>query len=166
MLVERRHTWWIWSIETQSMSGMYTMLPPTQVLRAGEKKKNEGKRGDWDGFTLFASHKTGAVTGAGQWGQHAAGTFSANVNKAENKELSFVMNDGNNLHLVHAVVVCIWQKKRLKKKTSISFATLQCGIIKCYYVINHRCRSHCGESIQEEKYQYRFSKDNSDSGLK
>lgn len=69
---------------------------------------------------------------------------------------------------VHAVVVCIWKPKdKEKKKTfkSIFFA-LQCDIIKSNYVINHRRRSHCGKSIQEGRYQYHFSKDNSNSWLK
>lgn len=48
-------------------------------------------------------------------------------NKAENKELSFVMNDGNNLHLVHAVVVCIWQTKDFEKKT-FQFPLQHCSV--------------------------------------
>lgn len=51
------------------MSGMYTTLPLTQVLRAGEQKQNPGKRSDRDGL--------GAATGDAGRGQRAAGTFAA-----------------------------------------------------------------------------------------
>lgn len=62
---KERQAWGIWPMETRSMSGMYTMLPLTQVLRAGEKKENPGKkRQRWS--ALVVSHKTGAVTGDGE----------------------------------------------------------------------------------------------------
>lgn len=52
LLLRQRHTLshthshvWIWPIETWSMSGMYTMLPLTQVLReTGERKRRDGQR--------------------------------------------------------------------------------------------------------------------------
>lgn len=43
------------------MSGMYTMLPLTQVLREGESRATGERKGRRvTGTLLFASHKTGA----------------------------------------------------------------------------------------------------------
>ena len=76
LVVRQRHTHtlgWIWSIETLSMSGMYTMLPLTQVLREKERererKEGERKGRRETGTVVYVSGKTGAGdTGEDVWG--------------------------------------------------------------------------------------------------
>lgn len=58
---------------------MYTMLPLTQVLRAGVKKENPGKRSDRD--ALFASQKTGAGMGDGERGGAGCWDLHCNLNE-------------------------------------------------------------------------------------
>lgn len=48
------------------MSGMYTMLPLTQVLRAEKRRRIQERREKEMGSAMFVSHKTGAVTGDGE----------------------------------------------------------------------------------------------------
>lgn len=50
------------------MSGMYTMLPLTQVVREGERRLEKRKEGE-TGTVLYVSYKTGA----GDIGEDASG---------------------------------------------------------------------------------------------
>lgn len=132
---KERQSWGIWSIETQSMSGMYTMLPLTQVLRAGEKKENPGKKRDRGGVIKQVLWQEMWARAACCW------TLSCSLSKSKEKQLYFVATDGNNVktQILRNVCRSCLHVAATRIKTpfrSISYATFD--MVKSYFT-THMC---------------------------